>query len=84
VIEQHYSSATLAALLDCSTETLRRAAIAGELRSVRLGADRRYSESAVNEWLRQGGDLQIERGQLVQLDRRRVRVHDARMGGLQV
>lgn len=71
-IEQHYSPATLADLLDCSTETLRRAAIAGELRSVRIGADRRYPESAVNEWLRQGGDVQIERGHLVSIDRRRL------------
>jgi excisionase family DNA binding protein len=70
-LEQHYSPATLAELLDCSTETLRRAAIAGELRSVRVGSDRRYPESAVNEWLRRGGDVQIERGQLLQLDRRR-------------
>ena len=71
-LEQHYSPKTLAELLDCSTETLRRAASAGDLRSVRVGADRRFPESAVNEWLRRGSDLQIERGQLVQLDRRRL------------
>lgn len=71
-IEQHYSPKTLAELLDCSTETLRRASIEGELRSVRIGVDRRYPESAVNEWLRRGGDVRIERGQLVQIDRRRL------------
>lgn len=71
-IEQHYSPKTLAEILDCSTETLRRAAAAGQLRSVRVGADRRYPESAVNEWLRRHSDVHIERGQLVQLDRRRL------------
>lgn len=73
VIEQHYSPKTLAEILDCSTETLRRAAAAGELRSVRLGADRRYPESAVNEYLRRHSDVQVERGQLVSIDRRRAR-----------
>lgn len=72
MIEQHYSPRTLAELLDCSTETLRRAAAAGELRSVRIGHDRRYPESAVNEWLRGcGGDVELERGRVVSLDRRR-------------
>lgn len=71
MIEQHYSPKTLADLLDCSTETLRRAAAAGHLRSVRLGHDRRYPESAVNEWLRgQGGDVGLERGRVISIDRR--------------
>lgn len=72
MIEQHYSPRTLAELLDCSTETLRRAAASGELRSVRIGSERRYPESAVNEWLRRhGGGMELERGRVVQLDRRR-------------
>lgn len=71
-LEQHYRPKTLAELLDCSTETLRRAAARGDLRSVRIGADRRYPESAVNEWLRRsGGEVELERGRVVSLDRRR-------------
>jgi excisionase family DNA binding protein len=70
VIEQHYSPKTLAELLDCSTETLRRAAIAGELRSVRIGKDRRFPESAVNEWLARFSDAQLEGGRVISLDRR--------------
>lgn len=74
-IEQHYSAKTLAKLLDCHPETLRRAAAAGELRSIRLGGhDRRFPESAVNEWLRgRGGDVALERGRVVSIDRRRAR-----------
>lgn len=71
-IEPHYSSTSLAQLLDCSTETIRRAAVSGELRSVRVGADRRFAESAVREWLdgrRRGGDVDV--GRVVSLDRRR-------------
>jgi excisionase family DNA binding protein len=77
-IEQHYSPKTLAKLLDCHPETLRRAAASGQLRSVRLGADRRYPESAVNAWLRQSGAaIQMESGRVVSLDRRRPSSHDA-------
>lgn len=71
-IEQHYSPKALAELLDCSTETLRRAAAAGELRSVRIGHDRRYPESAVSEWLRRcAGDDAAGLGRVVSIDRRR-------------
>ncbi len=34
-------------------ETIRRAAAAGALRSVRVGRERRYPESAVKDWLEQ-------------------------------
>ena len=51
MIERHYSTAELAMLLALHPETVRRAAKAGLLRSVRVGRDRRYAESAVREWL---------------------------------
>lgn len=51
VIERHYTTAELAELLSVHPETVRRAAAAGELRSIRVGRDRRYPESAVLEWL---------------------------------
>jgi excisionase family DNA binding protein len=51
VIEQHYTTAELAELLSLHPETIRRAAARGELRSIRVGRDRRYPKSAVVEWL---------------------------------
>lgn len=51
MIEPHYSGKTLAQLLSVNPETIRRAAAAGKLRSVRVGSERRYPESAVKEWL---------------------------------
>ena len=56
MIERHYTTAQLADLLAAHPETIRRAAASGELRSVRVGSERRYSESAVREWLRGRGD----------------------------
>jgi excisionase family DNA binding protein len=50
-VERHYTTAELAELLAVHPETIRRAAARGELRSVRIGRDRRYPESAVLEWL---------------------------------
>jgi excisionase family DNA binding protein len=50
-VERHYTTAELAELLAVHPETVRRAAARGELRSVRIGRDRRYPESAVLEWL---------------------------------
>ena len=55
-IERHYTTAELAKLLSVHPETIRRAAVRGELRSVRIGRDRRYPESAVLEWLQLLGD----------------------------
>ena len=51
MIERHYTTAELAELLAVHPETVRRAAASGRLRSVRVGRDRRYPESAVRDWL---------------------------------
>jgi excisionase family DNA binding protein len=51
MVERHYTTAELAELLAVHPETIRRAAAAGLLRSIRLGRDRRYPESAVELWL---------------------------------
>jgi len=51
VIEQHYTTAELAKLLAVHPETIRRSAAAGVLRSIRVGRDRRYPQSAVEAWL---------------------------------
>jgi excisionase family DNA binding protein len=50
-IERYYTTAELAELLAVHPETIRRAASRGCLRSLRIGRDRRYGESAVKEWL---------------------------------
>lgn len=51
MIERHYTTAEVAELLAVHPETIRRAAAAQQLRSIRVGRDRRYSESAILEWL---------------------------------
>jgi excisionase family DNA binding protein len=51
VIERHYTTNELAKLLKAHPETVRRAAARGDLKSVRVGKDRRYPESAVREYL---------------------------------
>ena len=51
MIELHYTTRQLAELLHVHPETVRRAAARRELRSVRVGPERRYLESAVREWL---------------------------------
>lgn len=51
VIERYYTTAELAERLSVHPETIRRAAASGALRSIRVGRDRRYPESAVVEWL---------------------------------
>lgn len=51
MLEQHYKTSELAALLSCSETVIRDAALKGELKSIRVGADRRFSEIAVREWL---------------------------------
>jgi len=53
MIETHYNGRQLAKLLCVNPETIRRAAAAGALRSVRVGRERRYPESAVKDWLEQ-------------------------------
>ncbi len=56
MIERHYTTSQLAGLLAAHPETIRRAAASGRLRSVRVGSERRYPESAVREWLRDRED----------------------------
>lgn len=51
-IEQHYTGRQVAKLLAVCPETVRRLAASGKLRSVRVGSERRYPESAVREYLR--------------------------------
>lgn len=51
VIERHFTTAELAQLLAVHPETIRRAAAAGELGSIRIGRDRRYPQTAVLKWL---------------------------------
>ena len=58
VVERHFTTAQLAALLAVHPETIRRAAARGELESVRIGrgSERRYPESGVQAWLRSNAD----------------------------
>ena len=51
MIERHYTTSELAELIGTHPETIRREAAKGRLRSVRIGGYRRYSETAVKEWL---------------------------------
>lgn len=50
-IERHYTTRELADLLAVNPETIRREAMRGRLRSVRVGSERRYPHSAVVEYL---------------------------------
>ena len=50
-IEKHYTTRELSDRLSVHPETIRRAAARGDLRSVRVGSERRYPESAVREYL---------------------------------
>jgi excisionase family DNA binding protein len=56
MIEKHYKTSEVAELLAISTDTVLRYAQRGELRSVRIGNDRRYSESAIREMLERRAD----------------------------
>ena len=52
MIERHFSTRELAELLNAAhPETIRREAMRGRLRLVRVGSERRYPESAVKEYL---------------------------------
>jgi excisionase family DNA binding protein len=55
-IEQHYTGRQVAARLAVCPETVRRLAARGELRSVRVGSERRYPASAVREYLARLGE----------------------------
>ena len=56
MIERHYKTRELVALLGLHPETIRRAAQRGQLVSVRIGLDRIYAESAVQGWLEANRD----------------------------
>lgn len=49
--QKHYTIPELAKLLNAHPETIRRAAARGDLRSVRVGAERRIPESAAMDWI---------------------------------
>jgi excisionase family DNA binding protein len=51
VIERHYKTAEVARLLSVNPETVRRLAARGKLRFVRMGAELRFPESAIREYL---------------------------------
>jgi excisionase family DNA binding protein len=55
-IERHYGTAELAELLAVNPETIRREAARGHLRSIRIGNQRRYPESAVRDYLASRAD----------------------------
>lgn len=50
-VEQHYTTAEVAALLSVNPETVRRLAARGLLRFVRVGAELRYPVSGIREYL---------------------------------
>jgi excisionase family DNA binding protein len=56
VIEQHYKTKEVAALLAVHEETVLRLAQRGELGSVRIGNERRYPESAIRRFLERHAD----------------------------
>ena len=51
MIERHYTTAQVASLLSVNPETVRRLAARGELGFVRVGAELRFPESALREYL---------------------------------
>jgi excisionase family DNA binding protein len=51
MIERHYKTAEVAWLLSVNQETVRRLAARGKLGFVRLGAELRFPESAIREYL---------------------------------
>ncbi len=51
MIERHYTVQQVAELLGVHPETIRREAARKLLRSIRIGRDLRFAESAVQEWL---------------------------------
>jgi excisionase family DNA binding protein len=65
MIEQHYRTADVAALLSFHEDTALRLARRGELRSVRVGSERRFPESAIRDYL----ERQAERPNVVRLER---------------
>lgn len=56
MIERLYKTRELAKAWSVNPETVRREAASGRLRSVRVGSERRYPESAVREYLERQAD----------------------------
>jgi excisionase family DNA binding protein len=56
MIERSYSTREVADLFGCNMETVLRLAQKGELKSWRLGRDRRYLESEVRRFMEQRED----------------------------
>jgi excisionase family DNA binding protein len=69
-LEKHYKTRDVAQLLSVHEETVLRLAQCGTLRSVRVGSERRYPESAIVEFLERNVD---ETARRVSVPRRRVR-----------
>lgn len=55
-MERLFTTKQVAELWSAHPETIRRLAARGELRSVRVGSERRYPESGLREYLRQRED----------------------------
>jgi excisionase family DNA binding protein len=49
--QRHFTTQELADFLGVHPETIRREAARGRLRSIRVGAERRYPESAVQDYV---------------------------------
>jgi excisionase family DNA binding protein len=56
LVEKHYKTREVAELLSVHEETVLRLAQCGNLRSVRVGSERRYPESAIAEFLKRNAD----------------------------
>jgi excisionase family DNA binding protein len=65
-IEKHYKTREVAELLSVHEETVLRLAQRGELRSVRIGSERRYPESAIADFLERNAGVPGDR-RVVQL-----------------
>jgi excisionase family DNA binding protein len=65
LLEKHYKTRDVAELLSVHEETVLRLAQCGTLRSVRVGSERRYPESAIIEFLEQNADDTAQRLQAV-------------------
>lgn len=66
-LERHYKTTELAQLLGLSPQTLRNAALRGELAPVRVGGDLLWPESAVQGWLDRN---RVDNSRVVQLHTR--------------
>jgi excisionase family DNA binding protein len=54
--QRHYSTQELAEFLRVHPETIRREASRGRLRSIRVGSERRYPETAVRDYVKRQED----------------------------